>query len=127
MLRGYDTTLFREGCPSGVALSSDDGVVTTFGDPQTTQQIFQRAVASFDTALSLAETSKRIRFGSEIGRGRALLNLAKFADAGAAVADVPQAFSLTTSHSASSSSNGMWSASTSGASRYRLSTSEGSN
>jgi hypothetical protein len=127
MLRGFSELLFGEGWCSGVPFSNEDGVTTTFGDPLTTEQIFQRAVASFDTALTLADTSKRVRFGSEIGRGRSLLNLAKFADAAAAVADVPQTFVLTTSHSASSSSNGMWSASTSGASRYRLSTSEGGN
>jgi hypothetical protein len=127
MLRGFAEALFGEGWCSGVPFSSEDGVSTTFGQPLTTDQLFQAAVASFDTALSLADTSKRIRYAAEIGKGRALLSLAKFAEAAAAVADVPQTFVLTTSHSSGSNSNGMWSASTSGASRYRLSSSEGGN
>ena len=45
----------------------------------------------------------------------------------AAVAGVPNNFVLTTSHSSNSNSNGPWSASTSGASRYRLMTNEGKN
>ena len=85
------------------------------------------AVAHFDTALSLAETNARVLNGSKIGKGRALINLGKFAEAAAAVAGVPTNFVLTTSHSSNSSSNGAWSASTSGASRYRLMTSEGKN
>jgi hypothetical protein len=55
------------------------------------------------------------------------MNLGKFAEASAAVAGVPTTFILTTSHSANSNSNGVWSASTSGASRYRLVSGEGRN
>jgi len=89
--------------------------------------MFQLAIAHFDTALSLAETNARVLNGSKIGKGRALMNLGKFTEAAAAVAGVPTNFLLTTSHSSNSSSNGVWSASTSGASRYRLMTSEGKN
>ena len=127
MLRGFTEDFFAEGWCSGVPFSSEDGTTTTYGQPLTTEQILTAAVATFDTALSLADTSKRVRFGSEIGRGRALLNLSRFADAAAAVADVPQNFVLTTSHSVQSTSNGMWSAATSGASRYRLVSNEGGN
>ena len=43
------------------------------------------------------------------------------------MAGVPTNFILTTSHSANSSTNGTWSGTTSGASRYRVMTSEGKN
>src|SRR5581483_8982527 len=92
MLRGYTEVFFAEGWCSGVAFSSEDGVTTTYGEPLTTEQILTAAVATFDTALSLADTSKRVRYGAEIGRARALLNLGKFADAATAVADVPQSY-----------------------------------
>jgi hypothetical protein len=127
MLRGITEDFFAEGWCSGVPFSSEDGVTTTFGPALTTDQILTAAVATFDTALSLADTSKRVRYGAEIGKARALLNLGRFADAAAAVGDVPQSFVLTTSHSVQSTSNGMWSATTSGASRYRLVSTEGVN
>jgi hypothetical protein len=127
MLRGFTEDFFGEGWCSGVPFSSEDGVTTTYGEPLTTEQLFQASAASFDTALTLADTSKRVRYGSEIGKARALLNLGKFAEAAAAIADVPQTFVLTTSHSSNSSSNGIWSGTTSGASRYKIMTNEGTN
>jgi hypothetical protein len=127
MLLAYSEMLLGEGWCSGVPFSNEDGVTTTFSEPLTTDAMFQRAVAHFDTALSLAETNARVLNGSKIGKGRALLNLGKFAEAAAAVSGIPTNFVLTTSHSSNSNSNGAWSASTSGASRYRLMTNEGKN
>jgi hypothetical protein len=128
MLLGYSELFFGEGWCSGVPFSSENGTTTTFGKPMTTDQMFQQAAAHFDTALTLADTSKRVLYGSKIGKGRALLDLGDFANAAAATGGtVPLNFVLTTSHSANSTSNGVWSGSTSGASRYRLSSSEGTN
>jgi hypothetical protein len=127
MILAYSEMMLGEGWCSGVPFSSEDGVTTTFGAPLTTDAMFQAALAHFDTALSLAETNARVLNGSKIGKGRALLNLGKFSEAAAAVAAVPNNFVLTTSHSSNSNSNGPWSASTSGASRYRLMTNEGKN
>ena len=127
MLLVYSELLLGEGWCPGVPFSSEDGATTTFGDPLTTDQMFDRAVADFDMALTLAESDPRVLNGSKIGRGRALLNLGRFTDAATAVAGVPNDFVLATSHSSNSSSNGAWSASTSGASRYRLMSNEGLN
>ncbi|MGH9887505.1 MAG: tetratricopeptide repeat protein, partial [bacterium] len=127
MYLGFSEDFFGEGWCSGVPFSSEDGGTANFGQPLTTQQMFEAAVAHFDTALSLADTSKRVRYGAEIGKARALVNLGKYPEAAAAVADVPQTFSLVSGHSAGSSSNGVWSGTTSGASRYRLSSNEGTN
>ena len=130
MLLGYTEMMLGEGWCPGVPFSSEDGVSTTYGEPLTTDQMMQAAVAHFDTALSLAETNARVLNGSKIGKGRALLNLGKFAEAAAAITTggaVPTNFVLTTSHSSNSNSNGAWSASTSGASRYRLMSGEGKN
>ena len=127
MLLAYSEMMLGEGWCSGVPFSSEDGTTTTFGQPLTTEAMFQAAVAHFDTALSLAETNARVLNGSKIGKGRALMNLGKFAEASAAATGVATNFVLTTSHSSNSNSNGPWSASTSGASRYRLMTSEGKN
>jgi hypothetical protein len=127
MLLGYSEMLLGEGWCPGVPFSSEDGVTTTFGQPLTTDAMFELAVAHFDTALGWAETSARVLNGSRIGKGRALLNLGRFADAATAVNGVPNNFVLATSHSSNSNANGAWSASTSGASRYRLMSNEGTN
>ena len=127
MVLAYSEMFLGEGWCSGVPFSSEDGTTTTLGQPLTTDAMFQLAVAHFDSALSLAETNSRVLNGSKIGKGRALANLGKFPEAAAAVAGVPTNFILTTSHSANSSTNGAWSGTTSGASRYRVMTSEGKN
>src|SRR4029079_12470756 len=127
MLLAYTELFFGEAWCSGVPFSSEDGATTTFGTPLKTDEMFQLAVAHFDTALSLAETNSRVLNGSKLGKGRTLMNLGKFAEAAAAVNGVPTNFILTTSHSANSSSNGAWSGTTSGASRYRLVSGEGKN
>jgi hypothetical protein len=127
MLLAYTELFFGEAWCSGVPFSSEDGATITFGAPLKTDEMFQLAVAHFDSALALAETNARVLNGSKLGKGRALMNLGKFPEASAAVAGVPTNFILSTSHSANSNSNGVWSASTSGASRYRLVSGEGRN
>ena len=127
MLLAYTELFFAEGWCSGVPFSSEDGATTVFGKPLKTDEMFQLAVAHFDSALAFAETNARVLNGSKLGKGRTLMNLGKFAEAAAAVAGVPTNFILNTSHSANSTANGAWSGSTSGASRYRLVSGEGKN
>jgi len=127
MLLAYTELFFGEGWCAGVPFSSESAGTFDFGKPLKTEEMFQLAVAHFDTALSLAETNARVLNGAKIGKARTLMNLGKFAEAAAAVSGVPTNFLLTTSHSANSNSNGVWSASTSGASRYRLVSGEGRN
>jgi hypothetical protein len=127
MLLAYTELFFGEGWCPGVPFSSEEGGNFVFGKPLTTDEMFQLAVTHFDSALALAETNARVLNGSKIGKARTLMNLGKFADAAAAVSGVPTNFILSTSHSANSNSNGAWSASTSGASRYRLVSNEGRN
>ena len=127
MLLAYSELFFGEAWCSGVPFSSEDGATTTFGQPLKTDEMYQLAIAHFDTALSLAETNSRVLNGSKLGKGRTLMNLGKFTEAAAAVNGVPTNFILTTSHSANSTSNGAWSGTTNGASRYRLVSGEGKN
>jgi len=127
MLLAYSELFFGEGWCSGVPFSSEDGTTTTFGKPMKTDDMFALANAHFDSALALADTSKRVKYGSQIGKARALMNLGKFSDAATAVAGVPTNFILATSHSPNSAADGAWSGATSGASRYRLVSNEGIN
>ena len=133
MLRGFIEIFLAEGFCSGTAFSSaDDQGVVTYGPINSSTDLYNMAVASFDSATTLADTSKRVLYGSAIGKARALLNLAKFTEAGAAVASVPRAFQLLTFHSTASGStgrevNGMWLAAANGSSRYSVITKEGGN
>ena len=130
MLRGYVEIFLAEGFCSGTAFSSaDDNGVVTFGPANSTADLFNKAVASFDSATTLADTSKRVLYGSAIGKARALLGLAKFAEAAVAVTGVPRTFQLLTYHSTASNreQNGMWNAAANGSSRYSVITKEGGN
>jgi hypothetical protein len=73
-----------------------------YGAPRTNAQLFEIAVAKFDTALRIVGTpatptpaqTSTLNL-ARVGRGRALLNLGRFADAAAAVSGVPTEFRYT--------------------------------
>jgi hypothetical protein len=132
MYRGYLEIFFADAWCSGTAFSSQSGTTITYGQQLTTAQLYQAAVASFDSALALTDASKdglQVKYGSQIGKGRALVDLGKYTEAAAAVAGVPQSFVLNTFHSTASSreENGMWNATTNGSSRYSIIGNEGTN
>jgi hypothetical protein len=128
-LRGFTENYLGELWCSGVPFSVEDGVTTTFGQQETTQQVFQRSIASFDTALTLSADSARFLNLARVGRARALLNLGRYADAAAAVAAVPANFnySVFTSTNSTRQENGVFTATTQGASRYMIVNNEGRN
>ena len=125
VVKGFTEIFFAEGWCSGTAFSTS----AAYGKPNSTQELFQMAVASFDTAITLADTSKRVLYGAQLGRARALLALGKYADAGTTVASVPRTFQFLVTHSTASSreNNGMWTGAANGASRYSVITNEGGN
>lgn len=130
MLRGFVEIFLAEGFCSGTAFSTaDDNGVVTYGPIYSAADLYNLAVASFDSASQLADTSKRVLFGTQIGKARALLDLGKFAEAAAAVNGVPRTFQLLTFHSTASTreQNGMWNAAANGSSRYSVITKEGGN
>jgi hypothetical protein len=101
-LAGFTYVLFGESFCSGVPFSRLDGEEVTFGAPQTTDEMFQTAVARFDAALAepgtVEEESQEIAYLASVGKGRALLDRGLFAEAAAAVADVPSEFQYVTEH-----------------------------
>ena len=126
-IRGYTEIFFAELYCSGVPFSEEDGVVNTFGDQQTTAQVLDRALASFDSALASAGTDARVANMARMGRGRTLLNMGRFDDAAAAVASVPTSFKFEAFHSTATArqNNGIWQALTVNASRYAVRNNEG--
>ncbi len=103
-LAGFTYVYFGETFCSGVPFSRVSGDSLIFGAPETTPQIFDRALASFDAALAepgLANDDGTITSLASVGRARALVNLGRFAEAAAAVAAVPTDFVYATEHAES--------------------------
>jgi hypothetical protein len=78
---------------SGIPLSTWDFEKDfTYKPGSTTTEVYKHAIALFDTAIILAYDSLPIRYLASVGKGRALLAIGEFAQAAAAVADVPTDF-----------------------------------
>ncbi len=101
-LAGFTYLYFGESFCSGVPFSRLEGDQIVYGEPQTTDEMFQTAVARFDAALAepgvVAEEEPQITYLAAVGKGRALLDRGLFADAAAAVAGVPTEFQYLTEH-----------------------------
>jgi len=92
-MEGYTVLWFAENFCSGIPLTS----VALSGVAQptagfTTQELFTRAAALFDSAIVAGADSARFVNLAKVGKGRALLGLGNFAAADSAVRDVPTDF-----------------------------------
>jgi hypothetical protein len=83
---------------SGAPLGSIDPELV-YGEPMTTQQLMQAAIAKLDEAAQNLAGNARVTGLVAVLRGRALLNNAQYGPAAAAVASIPTAFTYTTQHS----------------------------
>jgi starch-binding outer membrane protein, SusD/RagB family len=122
---------------NGIPLSTFNANEGTseLGDPLTNAVIYQRSVAKFDSVLALLGTPAasnaeaiRIQHLARVGKGRALLNLGRFADAAVAVASVPTGFRYLLVHSENTArqNNGVY-IPTHVAARFSVSNREGIN
>lgn len=113
-LAGFTYVMFGENYCSGVPFSrvADDGSLE-FGEPETTTQVFTRAVDRFDAALAVAGEagSDAQQNLARVGRARALIGRGDYESAAEAVALVPTDFEYVMFHSESSprQNNGVWS------------------
>ena len=126
-VQAFTETMLAEHFCSGIPLSTP-GV---FGEPLTTVQVLERAVAHADSALAVAATdtvalARSIANAAAIIKGRALLGLGQYAAAGAAVASVPLTYQYVNEQSQSSRDNGIWSL-VNNARRYTVVDREGGN
>ena len=103
-LAGFTYIYFGENFCSGVPFSRVSGDSLVFGTPQTTTQIFERALSRFDSALAepgLAADDGTMANLIAVGQGRALVDLGRFVEAAAAVQAVPTDFAYVTEHAES--------------------------
>jgi hypothetical protein len=92
-LEGYAEVLMAELYCSGIPLSN----LIFEGDFQysrgySTEEVYQRAIAQFDSALALAADSASIVNFARMGKARALLGLGDYAGAAEAAAAVPTGY-----------------------------------
>jgi starch-binding outer membrane protein, SusD/RagB family len=136
-LAAFTYIMLAEMYCNGIPLSLFDASAGTsvLGEPLTNQVIYQRAVAKFDSALTLigspaAPTAEqgRVLNLARVGKGRALLNLGRFADAAAAVTAVPTSYRYLLIHSENTArqNNGIF-LPTFGAARFSVANREGIN
>src|SRR5881394_2234592 len=92
-LQGYAELFLAALFCSGIPLSTlDYGGDFTYRPGSTTKDVFTHAVSLFDTALTLAGDSARVRDLARVGQARALLGMGEYAAAAAAVAAVADGY-----------------------------------
>lgn len=90
---GYTEIFLADLYCSGIPLSTVDfdGNYTVAAG-STTQEVYEHAVVLLDSAIAMAADSARIVNMARVGKARALLALGRYADAAAAVREVPADF-----------------------------------
>lgn len=91
-VRGYATLGLVEGFCAGFPLHEIVAFKPIFGNPLSSDDGFERALADFDTALTFASDSARILNLVRIGRARTLLGRGRFPEAAQAVAEIPTGY-----------------------------------
>ncbi len=120
----YAYVLLAENFCSGIPFTelASNGSSFAFGQPLTTQQVFQIAAARFDTAVTIAEAAAasksaatqasalQVAYLARVGRARALVGLGQYAAAAASVAPVPSDFVYNVEYSANTNreNNGVY-------------------
>jgi len=133
-LSGYSSVLFAENYCSGVPFSrlSPDGELE-YGAAQTSEQMLTVAVAKFDSAIAAGTkagpaAASRVSL-AQLGKARALLDLGRFAEAGAVADSVPVTFvyTINTSENSPRQNNGVFLLSSGFGRRYAGAKGEGIN
>jgi hypothetical protein len=91
-LVAYTETFLGEAVCSGIPLGALSDAGPVYGTPLTTAELLTRAAADFDSALVYAVDTARVLNLARVGKGRALLDNGKFAEAAVAVGAVPTNF-----------------------------------
>jgi hypothetical protein len=100
-LKGFAEMSSANDFCNGQPFANLTGASPEVGVPLSGADAYRLALASFDSALAAVGTpaasdtlALRVIYSAQVGRGRALLNLGRQADAMAAVASVPRTFSF---------------------------------
>ncbi len=111
--RGFAEMQLAQDFCNGIPLSNAAGDEVVYDAPRTVAEVFAVAVASFDSAITIASKltdaqSTLIANAAKVGKGRALMGLNRYADAAAAVAGIPTTFKYQHTFSLTTSDNIIW-------------------
>ncbi|HXT18460.1 MAG TPA: hypothetical protein VN706_22725 [Gemmatimonadaceae bacterium] len=113
-IRGFAYAQLASDFCNGIPLSDAAGADIKLGTPLPISDVFQAAVASYDSAITIASATDAatviINRAAKIGEARALLgiSLANASKAAALVNGIPTTFSYDVSSSLSGGTNGIW-------------------
>ncbi len=94
-MRGYLSLFIGELYCSGVAFNrAVPGADIEFSEGLSTQQVFRKAIADFDSALAISTDSLRFLNLAKMGKARSLLNLDSYDSAASMVQSIPTLFSF---------------------------------
>lgn len=97
-LAGLTYVMMAENYCSGVPISNPNAAGDLeFGPPQTTSQLFTKAIEHFNAGLAV-QGNATVTNLAKVGKARAQLNLGQFAEAAATVAGIPRTFVYNTTH-----------------------------
>lgn len=112
LARGFAELQLASDFCNGIPISNIYTPDPQFETPKTTQQVFQYAAASLDTALTLANGSDAqsvaINRAIRVARGRVYLALGQFTEAATVVSSVPTSFNYQHTFSLNTSTNTIW-------------------
>ena len=130
LVQAYTENMLGEMFCSGVPFSSVVGGVEEYGQQLTTAETFERALAHADSGLALVTGTTaadgKVRHALSVTKGRILVNLERYADAAAAVAEVPPGYAYVNEHSETTRDNVIWDLVNNGR-RYVVADGEGTN
>ncbi len=113
LIRGFAEMQIAQDWCNGTPLSDASGPTVVFAGPSSNVQVFNRAIASFDTALTFLTkadaTTLMIKQAVRVSHARAQQGLNDIAGAAAEVAGIPTAFSYDLTFSTISGDNILWS------------------
>jgi hypothetical protein len=118
LVRGFAEMQIAQDWCNGTPLSDASGPTVVFAGPSSNLQVFNRAIASFDTALITlavvdtnvpAATKLMVTQAVRVARARAQLGINDIAGAAAEVAGIPTAFSYDLTFLPTSGDNILWS------------------
>ena len=113
LARGFAEMQLASDFCNGIPLSDATGAEIVFGDPRPVAQVFDIAVATLDSGLTIIGTasdanSNNIRNALKVTKARALLGTNKVTEAAAAVTGVPSNFSYDHTFATTSGDNAIW-------------------
>ncbi len=110
--RGFTEMQLAQDFCNGIPLSELVDGVATDGDPLSVQEVFTKAVASYDSALAFANgkdaASVALARAIRIGKGRAQLGLNQIAQAAVTVDSIPTSYAYQQTFALTTGSNTIW-------------------